>query len=50
VQKAYAQRNFTDPESRIMKGHDGFVQAYNTHAAVDTAAQVIVARVRGRGA
>ena len=25
-----AQYNFTDPESRIMKGADGFVQAYNT--------------------
>jgi len=40
-----AQRNFTDPESRIMK--DGatksFVQAYNAQAAVDGTAQVIVA-------
>ena len=40
-----AQRNFTDPESRIMK--DGatksFVQAYNAQAAVDGAAQIIVA-------
>ena len=41
--KPSAQRNFTDPESRIMKGHDGFVQAYNAQAAVDAAAQVIVA-------
>jgi hypothetical protein len=24
-----AQCNFTDPESRIMKGPDGFVEAYN---------------------
>ena len=24
-----AQRNFTDPESSIMKGADGFIQAYN---------------------
>jgi hypothetical protein len=31
-----AQRNFTDPESRIMKGADGFVQAYNCQAAVDS--------------
>jgi hypothetical protein len=30
-----AQYNFTDPESRIMKGPDGFVQAYNVQAAVD---------------
>jgi len=43
--KPKAQRNFTDPESRIMK--DGatksFVQAYNAQAAVDGKAQVIVA-------
>jgi transposase len=37
-----AQRNFTDPESRIMKSKDGFVQAYNAQAAVDGAAQIIV--------
>jgi transposase len=30
-----AQYNFTDPESRIMKGPDGFVQAYNTQIAVN---------------
>jgi len=40
-----AQRNFTDPDSRIMK--DGatkeFVQGYNAQAAVDSQAQVIVA-------
>ena len=30
-----AQYNFTDPESRIMKGSDGFVQAYNAQIAVD---------------
>jgi transposase len=43
-EEAKAQRNFTDPESRIMK--DGatkeFVQAYNAQAAVDSHAQVIV--------
>jgi len=40
-----AQRNFTDPDSRIMK--DGatksFVQAYNAQAAVDGQAQIILA-------
>ena len=41
--KAGAQRNFTDPQSRIMKGRDGFVQAYNAQAAVDAEAQIIVA-------
>jgi len=30
-----AQYNFTDPESRIMKGPDGFVQAYHVQVAVN---------------
>jgi hypothetical protein len=30
-----AQYNFTDPESRIMKGPDGFVQGYNAQVAVN---------------
>jgi transposase len=38
-----AQRNFTDPESRILKTKDGYIQGYNAQAAVDGAAQVIVA-------
>jgi transposase len=41
-----AQRNFTDPESRIMPdgGRKGsFVQAYNAQIVVDSAAQIIVA-------
>jgi hypothetical protein len=37
-----AQHNFTDPESRIMKGPDGFVRAYNAQAAVEPALQLIV--------
>ena len=41
--KPRAQRNFTDSESRIMKGRDGFIQAYNAQAAVDADAQIIVA-------
>ena len=36
------QYNFTDPESRIMKGADGFVQAYNAQAAVEPDLQLIV--------
>jgi transposase len=36
------QYNFTDPESRIMKGGDGFVQAYNAQAAVEADFQLIV--------
>ena len=40
-----AQRNFTDPESRIMKdgATKGFEQAYNAQAGVDGHAQIIVA-------
>src|SRR5271169_5279929 len=38
-----AQKNFTDPESRIMKTKDGCIQGYNAQAAVDAEAQVIVA-------
>jgi transposase len=43
-----AQRNFTDPDSRIMgkKGKE-YVQAYNAQAAVDGTAQVIVAQSLG---
>jgi len=40
---AKKQRNFTDPDSRIMKTKDGFEQAYNGQAAVDAGSQVIVA-------
>ena len=38
------QRNFTDPESRIMKAGTGghFEQAYNAQAAVDTGSLLIV--------
>jgi transposase len=36
------QYNFTDPESRIMKGADGFVQGYNAQAAVEPARMLIV--------
>jgi transposase len=39
-----AQRNFTDPESRILKTKDGFIQGYNGQAAVDGAHQIIVAQ------
>jgi transposase len=39
-----AQYNFTDPESRIMKGADGFVQAYNSQIVVEEACQLIVAQ------
>jgi len=44
VPDAKAQKNFTDPESRIMKSKDGFVQAYNAQIAVDADAQIIVAQ------
>ena len=40
---AKAQRNFTDPESRILKTKDGYIQGWNAQAAVDGEAQIIVA-------
>jgi transposase len=39
-----AQRNFTDPESRIQKTGDGFIQGYNGQAMVDEHSQIIVAQ------
>ena len=42
--KDSAQSNFTDPESRIMKSHDGFIRGYNAQAVVDADSQVIVAQ------
>ena len=36
------QYNFSDPESRIMKGGDGFLQGYNAQAAVEGVCQLIV--------
>jgi transposase len=36
------QYNFTDPESRIMRGAEGFVQGYNAQAAVESELQLIV--------
>ena len=36
------QFNFSDPESRIMKGPDRFLQAYNTQIAVEPDFQLIV--------
>jgi transposase len=42
--KPSAQRNFSDPESRIMKTSDGaYHQCFNGQAVVDSSAQVIVA-------
>jgi len=41
--KDKAQRNFTDPESKLLKTKDGFIQGYNCQAAVDAQAQIIVA-------
>ena len=41
--KPSAQRNFTDPQSRIMVRDGAFLQAYNAQIAVDDAHQIIVA-------
>src|SRR6202521_686778 len=40
--EAKMQHNFTDPESRILPGADGFVQAYNAQIAVEPDFQWIV--------
>ena len=42
--KDTAQRNFTDPDSRILKTTDSFVQGYNAQIAVDVGHQIIVAQ------
>jgi transposase len=39
-----AQRNFTDPDSRIQPTKDGFIAGYNGQIAVDAAHQIIVAQ------
>ena len=39
-----AQLNFTDSDSKILKGPNGYMQGYNGQAAVDSYAQVIVAQ------
>ena len=41
--KASDQLNLTDEESRIMPSHEGFVQGYNSQAAVDVETMLIVA-------
>jgi transposase len=38
-----AQRNFTDPDSRIQKTSGGYVQGFNAQIVVDDANQIIVA-------
>ena len=43
VPEKKAQRNFTDPESRMMKTNEGFHYAFNGQAVVDEEAQVIIA-------
>lgn len=43
--RAQAQRNFTDPESRIMQTGGTYVQGYNCQLAVDEAHQIIVAQI-----
>jgi transposase len=42
--KPLAQRNFTDPASRIMVKDGAFIQAYNAQFVVDGASQVIIAQ------
>lgn len=42
--KANTQRNFTDPESRIMESGGAYLQGYNGQIAVDEHAGIIVAQ------
>jgi len=42
-----AQRNFTDPDCRILPTKDGFIAGYNGQIAVDQAHQIIVAQRLG---
>ena len=39
-----AQRNFTDPDSRIQPSQGGFIAGYNGQIAVDEAFQIIIAQ------
>jgi len=39
-----AQRNFTDPDSRIQRAHGVFIAGYNAQIAVDAAHQIIIAQ------
>ena len=39
-----AQRNFTDPDSRILPTRDGFIAGYNGQIAVDAVYGVIVSQ------
>ncbi len=45
-----AQRNFSDPESRIMKSKQSFEQCYNAQAVVEEGNQLIVAQEVGQNA
>ena len=45
-----AQYNFTDPESRMLKGPDGFVQGYNTQIAVEPVFHLIVGQTVAQAA
>lgn len=40
-----AQENFTDPDSRILRTADGYLQGYNAQAAVDESLLIVAATV-----
>lgn len=48
--KDKSQRNFTDPDSRIMKTSSDYLQGYNGQVVVDATAQLIVASAVGNQA
>ena len=41
--EAKAQRNFTNPDSRILLAKDGYIQGYKAQVAVAETAHIIVA-------
>lgn len=42
--KPKPQRNFTDPQNRITKARDSFIQAYNAQTVLNAGVQIIVHR------
>lgn len=50
VPEPTAQRNFSDPESRIMKTQQGFAQCYNAQAVVEEGSQLVIAQQVGNNA
>lgn len=48
--RTFARRNSTDPQSRVMKTRDGFIQGYNAQLAVSDDQLILVAELTDRPA